>query len=125
MRKEIINRQMEAKNLREDLEAASRQYATDKKEFEELEDKLDRLKVLGRVPSSCRFLCFLCFPFFLHLSVCLVIGCFCHSVIYLSGHFIQSVRCSFYCLKPSISELSSRSVSLSVSQLTSHSVSQG
>ncbi|XP_076468743.1 coiled-coil domain-containing protein 146-like [Babylonia areolata] len=44
MRKEIINRQMEAKNLREDLEAASRQYATDRKEYEDLEDQLDRLK---------------------------------------------------------------------------------
>ena len=64
MRKEIINRQMEAKNLREDLEAASRQYTTDKKEFEELEDKLDRLKVLGRVPSSCLST----FSLFSHLS---------------------------------------------------------
>ena len=64
MRKEIINRQMEAKNLREDLEAASRQYATDKKEFEELEDKLDRLKVLGRLPSSCLSPRFSVFPSF-------------------------------------------------------------
>lgn len=44
MRKEIINRQIEAKNLREDLEAASRQYAADHKEYEELEDRLDHLK---------------------------------------------------------------------------------
>ena len=116
MRKEIINRQMEAKNLREDLEAASRQYTTDKKEFEELEDKLDRLKVLGRVPSSCLSLHFLCFPIFLHLLACLVTGCFCHSVIYLSGHFIQSVRCPFYCLKPSVSELTGQPVSQSVKQ---------
>ena len=40
---------MEAKNLREDLDTATRQYATDKKEFEELEDKLDRLKVLDYI----------------------------------------------------------------------------
>lgn len=90
MRKEIINRQMEAKNLREDLEAASRQYATDKKEFEELEDKLDRLKVLGRVPSSCQSLRFLCFPFFLHLLLWSLAASVIPSFICLAISFSQS-----------------------------------
>ena len=45
MRKEIVSRQMEAKNLREDLESTNRQYSTDSKDYDDLEDKLDRLKV--------------------------------------------------------------------------------
>lgn len=89
MRKEIINRQMEAKNLREDLEAASRQYTTDKKEFEELEDKLDRLKVLGRVPSSC-LSTFSVFPSFF---TCL-----------LAWSLAASVIWSFICLAISFSQ---------------------
>ena len=90
MRKEIINRQMEAKNLREDLEAASRQYTTDKKEFEELEDKLDRLKVLGRVPSSCLSTFFSVFPSFF---TCL-----------LAWSLAASVIRSFICLAISVSQ---------------------
>ena len=45
MKKEIVQRQIEAKTLREDLEATQRQTVADKKEYEKLTDELEKLKV--------------------------------------------------------------------------------
>lgn len=44
MKKEIVQRQIEAKTLREDLDATQRQTAADKKEYEKLTDELEKLK---------------------------------------------------------------------------------
>lgn len=48
MRKEIANRQMEAKNLREDLETTQRQIAMDSKDHEKLLEELEDIKVCRR-----------------------------------------------------------------------------
>ena len=45
MKKEIVQRQIEAKTLREDLEATQRQTTADKKDYEKLTDELEKLKV--------------------------------------------------------------------------------
>ncbi|XP_050405069.2 coiled-coil domain-containing protein 146 [Patella vulgata] len=44
MRKEIAQRQNESKNLREDLDTANRQMVTEKKEYEKLNDEMEKLK---------------------------------------------------------------------------------
>ncbi|KAL3853073.1 hypothetical protein ACJMK2_016653 [Sinanodonta woodiana] len=56
MKKEISQRQLEAKTLREDLEHAQRQCSLDSKEYEKLQDKLENLKgdlvQVNAVPSQ-------------------------------------------------------------------------
>ena len=45
MKKEIVQRIAEKKTLGEDLETTRRQITTDKKEYEKLQDELEKLKV--------------------------------------------------------------------------------
>lgn len=45
MKKEIAQRQIEARNLREDLETRQRQFGLDKKEFEGITEELEKCKV--------------------------------------------------------------------------------
>ena len=45
MRKEIGQRQLEGKTLKEDLETSARQVAMDRKEHEKLVEKMESLKV--------------------------------------------------------------------------------
>lgn len=45
LRREIVQRQGESKNLREDLEAKRKDILTDKKSFEEANEEKERLKV--------------------------------------------------------------------------------
>ena len=49
MKKEIVQRQLEVKTLREDLDNSTRQVKKDHQEFEKLQDKLENLKV-GHAP---------------------------------------------------------------------------
>jgi hypothetical protein len=46
MRKEIVQRQTEVKNLREDLEARNYQMVLQTKEFEKKAEQVERLKVI-------------------------------------------------------------------------------
>ena len=48
MRKEIGQRQLEGKTLKEDLETSARQVAMDRKEYEKLTEKMESLKVMFR-----------------------------------------------------------------------------
>lgn len=45
LKKEIAQRHIESKTLREDLEATNRQIVLDNKEYEKLVDELENLKV--------------------------------------------------------------------------------
>lgn len=45
MRKEIAQRLLEAKTLREDLDSTQRQYNIDNKEFEIITEEMEKLKV--------------------------------------------------------------------------------
>ena len=45
MKKEIVQRQLEVKTLKEDLDTSSRQVSLDSKEYEKLTEKMENLKV--------------------------------------------------------------------------------
>ena len=45
MKKEIGQRQLEGKTLKEDLESSARQVTMDKKEYDKLVEKMENLKV--------------------------------------------------------------------------------
>jgi len=46
MKKEIVQRQLEAKTLREDVESTQRECTLEQKEYEKTKDEMERFKVI-------------------------------------------------------------------------------